>query len=96
MQNQIIGWILIVVGILFVLLAVVGAAIEAFREFEPPKRSLLGGAKDWADFLTALTKLIATLFSGPRWFLRLVVGVLLIYGGECVRLGHLITLWNSG
>lgn len=77
----ILGWLLIVVGFLFLLLAFAGAAAELVRTYltAPRERGITVGAA--IKLIKAITDLLKTLFSGPRWFLAFVVGLVLIYLG---------------
>ena len=68
----IVGWVLIVIGIFFELLAAAGAARKIAREFTT---SADAGPFDW------LVKLIEAMAKAPVWIACFAAGLVLIYVG---------------
>ena len=69
------GWILTIVGLLFILLGFVGAVRDIFLK---PQAQ---GA-NWLDWIQAITELIKALAAAPQWLALVVVGVGLVYWGQ--------------
>lgn len=86
MPTIVLGWFLIVVGALFILIGVAGAARAAFARF----RSAAGAedAGGISELIKAVTALLKALFGGPQWFLFTLVGIALIYAGQRVLAGQ--------
>jgi len=74
MGMMILGWSLIVVGFLFLLVAVAGAARKVFMGAATLGPSALS-VKD-------VTALIEAILKAPQWLLTAAVGALLIYAGQ--------------
>lgn len=72
------GWFLTIVGALFVLLGLIGAARETFT-IPPPTLTFWAGIPDLLKGFAEVIKAIAT---APRWLGLTVVGVFLIYAGQ--------------
>jgi len=72
---MLLGWILTIVGLLFVLLGFVGAVRDIL---------LKPGAKqaNWTEWIQAITELIKALTAAPQWLALVVVGVGLVYWGQ--------------
>jgi hypothetical protein len=80
----IVGWILVVVGIIATLAGVAGGIIQLIKNIENKK----GGSKydQPTDILTALRLLIEALVSAPVWLILLIFGfALVVYGGTLIR-----------
>lgn len=81
----IVGWILVVVGIIATLAGVAGAIIQLIKNIENKKK---GGSKfaDPTDILTALRLLLEALISAPVWLILLIFGfALVVYGGTLIK-----------
>jgi uncharacterized membrane protein len=77
---MLLGWILTVVGLLFILLGFVGAVRDIFLK---PKAQ----QANWMDWIQAITELIKALTAAPQWLALVVVGVGLVYWGQ-----HLVSV----
>lgn len=76
----IIGWILIILGILFIVLSLAAAARELLSA--PQARGLTNlNAQGFTGLIKVITALLGQLFEGPKWFLTFAIGVVLIYLG---------------
>jgi hypothetical protein len=86
MPTLVLGWFLIVVGALFILIGVAGAARVAFSR----SRGAAGAeeAGEVAELVKAVTALLKAIFGGPQWFLFTLVGIALIYAGQRVLAGQ--------
>jgi len=75
MATSILGWVLIIAGILFVLAGVVGAARTLFSgktAAGPGVRGLIGD----------VTKLVDAILRAPTWLIMTALGVALIWMGQ--------------
>jgi hypothetical protein len=80
----IVGWIVVVLGIVATLAGVAGAIVELIKMIEGKK----GGSKYDVptDILTALRLLIEALISAPVWLVLLIFGfALIVYGGTLIK-----------
>jgi hypothetical protein len=77
--NAVVGWILIALGILFVLGGLASAVARELRRGVPGR--LAGLPSEPAGFLAALSALIDTLAKAPIWLALTAVGFLLIVFG---------------
>ena len=83
MPQQILGWVGIILGVLFLFLGFAGAVREIVRnrvgarEFDP---------EAWAKLITALNQLISILATSPMWLACVLLGLLLIFLGSRVAL----------
>ena len=77
--SVVVGWILIVLGILFVLGGLASAIAQELRRAAPGRLSGLEAGP--ADFLAALSALIEALGRAPLWLALTTVGFLLIVFG---------------
>ena len=86
MPTMVLGWFLIVVGALFILIGVAGAARSAFSR----SRGSAGAdeASGIAELIKAVTALLKAIFGGPQWLLFSLVGIALIYAGQRVLAGE--------
>lgn len=84
----IIGWILIVMGVLFIVLSLIGALIHLLKPIRQekglPNKALLDA---FSNVISALTKLLAELLKAPQWFIVFVSGLILIYIGTRLQAG---------
>lgn len=86
MPTMVLGWFLIVVGALFILIGVAGAARAAFsRKAGPAGAEDAGGI---AELIKAVTDLLKAILGGPQWLLFTLVGIALIYAGQRVLAGQ--------
>ena len=87
----ILGWLFVVLGLLFILLAFAGAASEFIQGQWKKLTAEKGFAAEKIEALTkltsALTGLLKVLFTGPRWFLSFLVGMFLVYAGLRLQAG---------
>ena len=83
-NTVVVGWILVVVGIIAVLAGVAGAIIQLIRSLSKQKG---GPAYDLpTDILTALRLLIEALVAAPVWLVLLIFGfALIVYGGTLIK-----------
>jgi hypothetical protein len=87
MVNQWLGWFLVVMGMLFILLAFLRAALETLRQGgeksegrpQPTEAAPAIGVKDLLETFGGVLKQLANM---PEWFLLALVGVLLIIAGQ--------------
>ena len=80
----IVGWIVIVLGIVATLAGVAGAIIQLIKMIE----GKTGRSKYDVptDILTALRLLIEALISAPVWLVLLIFGfALIVYGGTLIK-----------
>ncbi|MGB6364247.1 MAG: hypothetical protein WBG64_16395 [Thermoanaerobaculia bacterium] len=86
MPTMLLGWFLIVVGPLFILIGVAGAARAAFSR----SRGSAGAdeASGVAELIKAVTALLKAILAGPQWLLFTLVGIGLIYAGQRVLAGE--------
>lgn len=78
----ILGWIMIVIGILFVLVGFGNAVKTVF----PPTMGLEGEGGG-VDIIKAITELIKALTAAPMWLGSTAVGCILIYFGTRLASG---------
>lgn len=87
----VLGWVLVILGVLFILLAFAGAAAEFIRQAWNRAATEEGISTEKIQAITklikALTGLLKVLFTGPRWFLCFLVGVFLVYAGLRLQAG---------
>lgn len=76
---MVLGWILIGVGIAFVLLGLVAAAREVLRAQTEGVRGSSVDPESWAKLLSALTELIKV---APQWLLLVGVGLAMVVIGS--------------
>ena len=78
------GWIIVVIGIIATLAGIVGAIAQLMKDIQ--KRGGRGTLDLPTDFLTALRALIETLMRAPTWLVLLVFGFgLIVYGGTLIK-----------
>ena len=78
--QEILGWVLIVLGLVFVLLGFAGAVQNMFLSKASGTRALTAEAV--TAFTKALTELIKALSTAPLWLACVVVGFALIAYGS--------------
>ena len=88
----IIGWLLIIVGVLFIVLSFIGALRKILKKeiLRVEKQKGLPNIeviKVFTNLISALTKLIKTILTAPEWLLLFAVGALLIYFGTRLQAG---------
>ncbi len=82
-STVLVGWILVVVGIIATLVGVAGAIIQLIRNLQKRQG---GKLLDPTDILTALRLLIEALVSAPVWLVLLIFGfALIVYGGPLIK-----------
>jgi hypothetical protein len=81
------SWTLLVIGVLFIVLSLAGAFLEIVKDFRSAVSARTAGGKALApdqlsDLLSkvtglidAVTKLISTLATSPRWLVLLIAGL---------------------
>jgi hypothetical protein len=77
MPSMVIGWVLIVAGLVLVVLGVFGAVVLVIR-----KSTSYYQVRGPAETIGAIDKLIQTLSGAPYWLSFIVVGVFLIWYGS--------------
>ena len=82
--SVVVGWILIVLGILFVLGGLASAVAQELRRAAPGR--FAGHAAEPAEFVAALSPLIEALARAPLWLALTAVGFLLIVFGATLAL----------
>jgi hypothetical protein len=78
------GWIIVVIGIIATLAGIVGAIAQLMKDIQ--KREGRGTLDLPTDFLDALRALVETLMKAPTWLVLLVFGFgLIVYGGTLIK-----------
>jgi hypothetical protein len=72
------GWLLILLGIAFIVLSLVGAARDLFNRAVAPAAA---GLAELTEFGKMLTELLKVLFSGPAWVAMFMAGLALVLLG---------------
>jgi|GEM_PF-2794012 uncharacterized membrane protein len=84
MTAQILGTILIVIGVIIIIAGIVAAVIEMFKKPEKV-RALREGEEEkknvFQKIIEAITSLIKALGEAPRWLAICFIGIILIIGG---------------
>jgi len=75
----ILGWTLMILGVLFVFLGFAGALREIIRGTIGPAATR--GAEQYARLLEAVADLVRALTAAPQWLALVTVGVILIVLG---------------
>lgn len=73
------GWLLILLGLAFIVLSLVGAARDLFRAKAVAPAA--AGLTELSEFGKMLTELLKVLFSGPAWVTMFIAGLILILLG---------------
>ena len=83
-NTVVVGWIVVVLGIIAVMAGIAGAIIQLIRSLENRKK---GSSYDLpTDILTALRLLIEALVAAPVWLVLLIFGfALIVYGGTLIK-----------
>ncbi len=82
-STVLVGWILVIVGIIATLVGVAEAIIQLIRNLQKRQG---GKLLDPTDILTALRLLIEALVSAPVWLVLLIFGfALIVYGGTLIK-----------
>ncbi len=84
LNTVVIGWIVVVLGIIAVMAGIAGAIIQLIKNIQSKKK---GSNYDLpTDILTALRLLIEALVSAPVWLVLLIFGfALIVYGGTLIK-----------
>ncbi|MGH9810820.1 MAG: hypothetical protein ACRD9W_26825 [Terriglobia bacterium] len=84
---DLISWILLVIGVLFIVLSLAGAFLEIVKEFRRSLAPKAAGGKAFApdqlsellskvtNLIEAVTKLLSTIAGSPLWLVLLLAGV---------------------
>lgn len=83
---EILGWVLIVLGVAFICLSFVGAARDLFQK--RPTVATANSVGEYTAFGKMLVELLKVLFTGPAWFLFFIVGLALVYAGTRLVAGQ--------
>ena len=79
---MVLGWILVVIGLVATLAGVVGGIAAMFKNVEQDaSRGALGPGVLPTEFVKALTELVKVLIKAPQWLAMVVVGILLVLLG---------------
>ncbi len=83
-NTVLVGWIIVVLGIIAVMAGIAGAIVELIKNIQGRKK---GTNYDMpTDILTALRLLIEALVSAPVWLVLLIFGfALIVYGGTLIK-----------
>ncbi len=82
-NTVVVGWIVVVLGIIAVMAGIAGAIIQLIRNLENRKGGVLDAP---TDILTAIRLLIEALISAPVWLVLLIFGfALIVYGGTLIK-----------
>jgi hypothetical protein len=82
-NTVVVGWIVVVLGIIAVIAGVAGAIIQLIRNLQSRKGGVLDAP---TDILTAIRLLIEALISAPVWLVLLIFGfALIVYGGTLIK-----------
>lgn len=73
-----VGWILVALGVAFVLLGLIAAVREVMRA-DMRERGTAADPEAWAKLFTALTELVKI---APLWFLLVLVGLVMVFFGS--------------
>jgi hypothetical protein len=84
LNTVVVGWIVVVLGIIAVMAGIAGAIIQLIRNLKTRKG---GAALDVpTDIITAIRLLIEALVSAPVWLVLLIFGfALIVYGGTLIK-----------
>ncbi|MGB8951298.1 MAG: hypothetical protein WCC06_01340 [Candidatus Aminicenantales bacterium] len=87
----ILGWVLIILGVLFIVVALAGAFTEIVKK---TVRNAAAGkgltstvVETYTKLLSAIKELLAEILKGPKWFLAFLIGLALIYIGARLQSG---------
>ncbi|HEX8091090.1 MAG TPA: hypothetical protein VF762_19705 [Blastocatellia bacterium] len=83
MSFVILGWILIVVGVIAIIAGVAGGIAEMFKQIKhkAANAKAFGPAMLPTDFLKALTAFLNALVKAPLWLALVFVGIALVAWG---------------
>jgi hypothetical protein len=86
MNTEILGWALIIIGVIAILGGVSGGIAKLVKDIfssgQPKSFSDLGAA---AEFITALTSFLNALIRAPIWLALIIIGIFLIaWGGSLI------------
>ena len=83
MLREILGWIMILLGIITTMSGVVGGVIEMIKDLDERSK---GGSYLPLDFIRASTELLNALIKAPTWLALTVIGFILIaWGGTMIN-----------
>jgi hypothetical protein len=85
MGPMILGWVLIIIGVVAILFGVVGGIVTMFKGFQSSARSFaIGGIP--TDFLKVLSEFLSNLIKAPVWLALIIIGVaLIVWGGTMIH-----------
>ncbi len=83
-NTVIVGWIVVVLGIIAVMAGIAGAIVELIKNIQGRKQGT--NYDEPTDVLTALRLLIEALVRAPVWLVLLIFGfALIVYGGTLIK-----------
>ncbi len=78
------GWVVIVLGLVATLAGIAGAIAQMMKDFADRKGSSVSDLP--TRFVEALQKLIETLIKAPTWLVLLIFGfALIVWGGTLIK-----------
>jgi hypothetical protein len=84
LNTVLLGWIIVVIGIIATLAGIVGAIAQLMRDIASRKGPISLDLP--TDFLVALRALIETLMRAPTWLVLMLFGFgLIVYGGTLIK-----------
>ena len=91
MGTPVLGWILIVIGIVALVAGIAGALAKMFAEIkkdlqgDAARARGLGGIELPTEFMKALTEFMKALAAAPLWLALTIIGIFLIgWGGTMI------------
>ncbi len=82
MNTAVLGWLIVVIGIIATLAGIVGAIVQLMRDIQSKK----AGIGLPTDFLEALRALVEALIRAPTWLVLLLFGFgLIVFGGTLIK-----------
>ncbi len=81
-NTAVLGWLIVVIGIIATLAGIVGAIVQLMRDLQSRK----AGIGLPTDFLEALRALVEALIRAPTWLVLLLFGFgLIVFGGTLIK-----------
>jgi uncharacterized membrane protein len=81
----VLGWVLIVIGILTLCAGVVGGILTMFEQFKKSPAAAAGVSVLPTAFIEVLTRFLDALKTAPVWLALIVIGIVLVaWGGSMV------------
>ncbi len=82
MNTAVLGWLIVVIGIIATLAGIVGAIVQLMKDIQSRK----AGIGLPTDFLEALRALVEALIRAPTWLVLMLFGFgLIVFGGTLIK-----------